>query len=279
MDECTSVRNELGVYLVGAITPADRARVARHLPCCERCRDEVAGLAALPGLLRRQPAEPGEPAMNPDPPGAFPGSLASRVARRRRTRLWLTTAAVTSLAGPGTRRGPARDETDRWCARAHRRSGAHRVLVRARQGDGLPLRRHLRRAVAAGTRAGPRGSRCARDARDNHPSRRHGAGHLGRASPLHRHPGHHTRPGQRQQPGYLGRHLPRMRGSGVSLTCVTSLSQAPRVGVVCRPQLPPERLRELVETAEEQGVRDRVPLVVLAYETGTVAPGERRAEY
>jgi predicted lipoprotein with Yx(FWY)xxD motif len=28
----------------------------RHLASCERCRDEVAGLAALPGLLRRLPA-------------------------------------------------------------------------------------------------------------------------------------------------------------------------------------------------------------------------------
>ncbi|HZR54900.1 MAG TPA: zf-HC2 domain-containing protein [Streptosporangiaceae bacterium] len=137
MDECTSVRNELGVYLVGAITPADRARVARHLPCCERCRDEVAGLAALPGLLRRQPAEPGEPAMNPDPPGAFPGSLASRVARRRRTRLWLTTAAVTSLAaaaGAGwatAARNPPPGRAPAAALLGTRRIGGVRVLTDA----------------------------------------------------------------------------------------------------------------------------------------------------
>jgi len=101
MDECTSIRNELGVYLLGAITPADRARVAWHLVSCERCRDEMAGLAALPALLRRLPAGTvmqfaGQSAL---PPASIPPkSLVDRVARRRRTRRWLTTAAVTSLA-------------------------------------------------------------------------------------------------------------------------------------------------------------------------------------
>jgi anti-sigma factor RsiW len=41
------------VYVTGAIAPADRPVVLRHLASCERCRDELAGLAGLPGLLRR----------------------------------------------------------------------------------------------------------------------------------------------------------------------------------------------------------------------------------
>jgi anti-sigma factor RsiW len=45
------------VYVTGAIAPADRAALVRHLASCERCRDELAGLAGLPGLLRRLPVQ------------------------------------------------------------------------------------------------------------------------------------------------------------------------------------------------------------------------------
>src|SRR5260221_11275387 len=50
--ECAQIRNELGVYVLGAIEPGERARVGRHVAWCSRCRDELAGLAGLPGLLR-----------------------------------------------------------------------------------------------------------------------------------------------------------------------------------------------------------------------------------
>ena len=128
MDDCASIRNELGVYLLGAITPADRARVVRHLASCERCRDEVAGMAALPALLRRLPyetvaqlsADSAAP-VSPDPLSALPGGLAGRIAGRRRTRRWLTAATVAALTaaagigwavavsapGPGPIRAPA----------------------------------------------------------------------------------------------------------------------------------------------------------------------------
>ena len=54
--ECAGIRVQLGIYVVGAITPPDRATVVRHLAACPNCRDELAGLAALPGLLLRPPA-------------------------------------------------------------------------------------------------------------------------------------------------------------------------------------------------------------------------------
>jgi anti-sigma factor RsiW len=54
--ECADIRPQLGVYVFGAITAADRATVVRHLAGCPRCRDELAGLASLPGLLLRPPA-------------------------------------------------------------------------------------------------------------------------------------------------------------------------------------------------------------------------------
>ena len=53
---CAQIRPELGVYVLGAIAPADRARVSRHLASCPGCREELAGLAGLPALLRAVPA-------------------------------------------------------------------------------------------------------------------------------------------------------------------------------------------------------------------------------
>jgi anti-sigma factor RsiW len=53
--DCTDIRAQLGIYVFGAITPADRVTVVRHLATCPQCRDELAGLAGLPGLLLRPP--------------------------------------------------------------------------------------------------------------------------------------------------------------------------------------------------------------------------------
>ncbi|MEU6752275.1 zf-HC2 domain-containing protein, partial [Spirillospora sp. NPDC046719] len=53
MNECADVRTALGVYVVGAIDPAERGRVDAHLEGCPACRDELAGLAGLPALLGR----------------------------------------------------------------------------------------------------------------------------------------------------------------------------------------------------------------------------------
>jgi predicted lipoprotein with Yx(FWY)xxD motif len=52
---CAGIRPQLGVYLTGAIAQADRAMLVRHLAACADCRAELAGLAALPALLRRPP--------------------------------------------------------------------------------------------------------------------------------------------------------------------------------------------------------------------------------
>ena len=55
--ECPEARVSLGVYVLGAIDPADRALVDAHLTTCRDCRDELAGLAGLPALLSRVSAE------------------------------------------------------------------------------------------------------------------------------------------------------------------------------------------------------------------------------
>lgn len=104
--ECMDLRPLLGVYVLGAIEPAERALVDAHLARCRRCRDELAGLAALPALLGRvtedQIAQAGAP-----PRGLLDAVLARAVAehrtRTRRSRRWLAvaTAAVLVTGGAG----------------------------------------------------------------------------------------------------------------------------------------------------------------------------------
>ena len=54
--KCTQAM-EAGAYVLGALAPADRSAYERHLATCARCREEVAQLAGLPGLLGRLDAE------------------------------------------------------------------------------------------------------------------------------------------------------------------------------------------------------------------------------
>ncbi len=48
---------EAGSYVLGALPPADRATYERHVAACATCRNEVAELAGLPGLLGRLDAD------------------------------------------------------------------------------------------------------------------------------------------------------------------------------------------------------------------------------
>ncbi|HEY1105447.1 MAG TPA: zf-HC2 domain-containing protein, partial [Agromyces sp.] len=40
-------------YVLGALSPLERAEYEQHLETCERCRRAVAELAPMPGLLAR----------------------------------------------------------------------------------------------------------------------------------------------------------------------------------------------------------------------------------
>jgi hypothetical protein len=110
--KCGEIRWALGVYLLGAISPADRGAVGRHLAGCAECKEELARLAGLPGLLGTVPAadvirlDVGEadPAGGDDvsPDGPLP-SLLERAAGLRRHRLWrrlaVTAGVVVIVAG------------------------------------------------------------------------------------------------------------------------------------------------------------------------------------
>jgi len=109
--DCTDARPSLGVYVLGAIDPAERSLVDAHLATCRDCRDELAGLAGLPALLAR--VNPDEisricaddtvrTATDDRPPGELIGTVLDLAdARRRRTR-WrflAAAAAVAAIAG------------------------------------------------------------------------------------------------------------------------------------------------------------------------------------
>lgn len=51
--EHETVRLSLGAYLLGGLGPAQRGDVEQHVASCPSCRDELAGLAVVPSLLRR----------------------------------------------------------------------------------------------------------------------------------------------------------------------------------------------------------------------------------
>src|ERR1700744_6335943 len=99
--DCPDARLSLGVYVLGAIDPAERALVDAHLATCRDCRDELAGLAGLPALLARvSPAEAiaradpdGPPetltALTPEPPRELLATVLDLTAARRRRRHWL----------------------------------------------------------------------------------------------------------------------------------------------------------------------------------------------
>ena len=97
--DCPEARISLGVYVLGAIDPAERALVDAHLATCRDCRDELAGLAGLPALLARvsteeavalatsgsYPAAAGEAA---EPPRELLATVLDLTAARRRRRRW-----------------------------------------------------------------------------------------------------------------------------------------------------------------------------------------------
>jgi hypothetical protein len=74
----------LGVYALGAADAAERMLVESHLSTCQACRDELARLAPLPGLLARVPLN----LLRADPPpaGLHGREPAARITRARNTR-------------------------------------------------------------------------------------------------------------------------------------------------------------------------------------------------
>jgi hypothetical protein len=98
--DCQEARISLGVYVLGAIDPAERALVDAHLATCRDCRDELAGLAGLPALLARVSTPEAIALADPDgplpaaadeaaePPRELLATVLDLTAARRRRRRW-----------------------------------------------------------------------------------------------------------------------------------------------------------------------------------------------
>ena len=76
-----------GPYVLGALSPTERAEYERHLAGCQSCRESVAALAVLPGLLSRLDPASVTPEPVAAPPTLLPRMLAHISARRRAQRL------------------------------------------------------------------------------------------------------------------------------------------------------------------------------------------------
>lgn len=113
--ECPRMRILLGVYVLGAIEPAERAAVDAHLSGCRRCRDELASLAGLPAMLARVTEDQLEQ-LGP-PPEELLDSILAKAAdetrgQRRRNRLRLIAAAAALVVVTGVGVGVATEATD-----------------------------------------------------------------------------------------------------------------------------------------------------------------------
>ena len=103
LSECNEIRQALGVYVVGAIDPAERSIVDAHLSHCLDCREELAGLAGLPALLGRVPYADAERLALGDEeleeaPAELLDALLAQVSARRRARRWRGIAAAAAAA-------------------------------------------------------------------------------------------------------------------------------------------------------------------------------------
>ncbi|RKN37976.1 zf-HC2 domain-containing protein [Streptomyces hoynatensis] len=86
-----------GAYVLGALSPQDRAAFEEHLRSCEDCARAVGELAGLPGLLSQASPEALASVEPEQPPPELLAGLLDRVGRARRRRM-LATVCATAVA-------------------------------------------------------------------------------------------------------------------------------------------------------------------------------------
>lgn len=86
-----------GVYVLGALPPAQRVSFERHMATCAECQAEVNDLAVLPGLLGRLDEQAVVASSAPHPPAVVAGAV-REVRKQRRGRRVLAVAAGFAIA-------------------------------------------------------------------------------------------------------------------------------------------------------------------------------------
>src|SRR4051794_8435264 len=147
--ECTDATISLGAYVVGALDHTERAELEAHLAGCPMCRDELAELAPLPGLLSRLSVDEvlaGPPTLDTrEPDGTMLDRLLVAAARERRrasrTRWLAAAAAVVVLVGASTGAVVAtRDSGTHWQQTAVAAAGpVHLTVKLVDQANGTKL--------------------------------------------------------------------------------------------------------------------------------------------
>ena len=91
-----------GAYVLGALSPAERAAYERHLATCSFCREAVADISALPDLLSRLDAKEFakllDPTLTADHPGASLRDMAHPPAGRGKRRRAFGVRVLSSIA-------------------------------------------------------------------------------------------------------------------------------------------------------------------------------------
>jgi anti-sigma-K factor RskA len=92
------LREALGAYVVGALDPAERREVERHLEGCRECTDELARLSPLPGLLGRVSEQEARADLLVPPADLLDGVIRRLTSQERRLRAqvrrWRVAAAA-----------------------------------------------------------------------------------------------------------------------------------------------------------------------------------------
>lgn len=128
-------------YVLGALSPADRKEYEDHLATCPLCREAVAELAPLPGLLARTRPEQGTTPPLPDDLVERMIDRDRRSASRRRGRLWALAAAILLVVVLGVSAA----------VQLHRLGGPEPVAMSPQDGTGMTAELTVE-SVAWGTR-------------------------------------------------------------------------------------------------------------------------------
>ncbi|UGT40667.1 zf-HC2 domain-containing protein [Nocardia yamanashiensis] len=101
-------RHMLGAYVLGGLTPTDRAAVDTHITTCPTCRAELADFAVIPSLLARTAAPEPDSSSGLDARvlRAVAGSRGSQRRRRRSAAAVLAAAALAIGIGVGATLAP-----------------------------------------------------------------------------------------------------------------------------------------------------------------------------